>query len=66
MGKIQQRHDYQRHDYIEWERDARAVPQREGRNDCIEDLFDAEIRRRVGEVIARAADGEKKPKRPAH
>jgi hypothetical protein len=51
-------------DYIEWNSDA-PVPARDdergGESSAIEGLFDAEIRRRIGEVIARAADGEKIP-----
>jgi hypothetical protein len=47
--------------YIEWDTDA---PSPGNRGECasVESLFDAEIRRRIGEVIARAADGVKNPK----
>ncbi len=47
-------------DYIEWDADARVLARRQDENAPIEMLFDAEIRRRIGEVIARAAEGAKR------
>lgn len=47
-------------DYIEWDSEAKAPARREEDESPIESLFDAEIRRRIGELIARAADGTKK------
>jgi hypothetical protein len=51
-------------DYIEWDDDACVPPTREAENASIASMFDAEIRRRIGEVIARAADGEKTGRGP--
>jgi hypothetical protein len=46
-------------DYIEWDSDAKAPGQPAAAKTPIESLFDAEVRRRIGEVIARAAEGKK-------
>jgi hypothetical protein len=46
-------------DYIEWDSQEKTPPP-EVPESPLESLFDAEIRRRIGEVIARAAEGKKK------
>jgi hypothetical protein len=46
-------------DYIEWD-SKEKMPAPEAPKSPVESLFDAEIRRRIGEVIARAAEGKKK------
>ncbi len=50
-------------DYIEWYPEARAPAKWDDENPCVEGLFDAEIRRRIGEFIARAAGGAKEDRR---
>lgn len=46
------------YDYIEWNpEDADAPRRRSSEGAGVENLFDREIRRRVGELIARAANG---------
>jgi hypothetical protein len=45
--------------YIEWD-SKEKMPAPEVTKSPVENLFDAEIRRRIGEVIARAAEGKKK------
>jgi hypothetical protein len=47
------------HDYVEWGSEGKTPPP-EVTKSPVENLFDAEIRRRIGEVIARAAEGKKK------
>ncbi|MEA2954008.1 MAG: hypothetical protein QOJ96_3528 [Alphaproteobacteria bacterium] len=46
-------------DYIEWD-SKEKTPAPEAPKSPVESLLDAEIRRRIGEVIARAAEGKKK------
>ena len=59
------KHDYRDYDYIEWETEAEAKAPKQPADDRsrVESLFDAEIRRRIGELIARARQGTEKSKK---
>ena len=50
-------------DYVEWEAEDGVPEQPKSDSSRIATLFDAEIRRRVGDVIARASEGPEKPKK---
>ncbi len=50
-------------DYIEWEAEGGAPEQRKSGHSRVETLFDAEARRRTGELIARASEGAGKAKK---
>jgi len=50
-------------DYIEWEAEGGAPEQRKSGHSRVETLFDAEARRRVGQLIARASEDAGKRKK---
>lgn len=54
---------YEKRDYVEWDGKTAAPKKQADDRFRVENIFDTEVRRRIGELIARASEGAEKTKK---